>query len=584
MKNQEVSRIFRDIAKILELKGENIFRIRAYERAAQAVDNLQENLEGVIKKEELTSIPGIGADLSVKIKEIAATGRLKYYEELKKKTPQGLIAMMEIPGLGPKTVKKLYEQLKINTVEKLEKAAKSGKLLKLEGIREKTEDNILRGINLVRKGGERQTLNSGLLLSKSFVDKLKSLKAIDDIEVAGSVRRKKDTIKDIDILVTSKKPKEVMDKFIHLDLVKEVLAHGETKSSVIAKENNMQVDLRVLKHESFGSALLYFTGSKEFNIRLRQLAIKMGYKINEYGVFPATSMKNTGGPASGGQKDKKLAGKTEEEIFSLLKMAYIPPELREDRGEIDAALENKLPKLIELNDIKGDFHIHSRYSDGLASIADIAKKLEEFDYEYAAICDHSQSLKIAGGLSEKEVYKKLKELKKVNQKSKIKLFAGTEVDIASDGTLDYSNNLLKEFDVVVAAIHSGFKQTKAQLTKRIVNACKNKYTNIIAHPTGKLWGAREAYDIDIDEICRAAADNQVALEINCYPQRLDLNDINVMRAKKHGVKLTLGTDSHQLNQLWSMELGVAVARRGWLEKGDIINCLSLNGVIKWLKK
>ncbi|MFA5008798.1 MAG: DNA polymerase/3'-5' exonuclease PolX [Candidatus Omnitrophota bacterium] len=569
MKNQEVSRIFRDIARILELKGENIFRIRAYERAAQAIDNLQEDLDEIIKKEELTSIPAIGADLSAKIKEILETGRLKYYEELKKQTPQGLIAMMEIPGLGPKTVKKLYEQLKIDTVEKLENAAKSDKLLKLEGIREKTEGNILRGINLVRKGGERQPLNVGLLLAKSFVGKLKGMKEVDDIEVAGSLRRRKDTIKDIDILVTSEKPKEVMDKFTRLDLVKEVLSHGETKSSVISKDNNMQVDLRVLEDDCFGSALLYFTGSKEFNIRLRQLAIKMGYKVNEYGIF---------------RKNKKLAGKTEEEIFSLLKMAYIPPELREDRGELAAARENKLPKLVELEDVRGDFHIHSKYSDGLASIADIAKKLEAFGYEYAAICDHSQSLKIAGGLSEKEVYKKLDELKRVNKKSKIKLLAGTEVDITSDGTLDYSRGLLKEFDVVVAAIHSGFKQTKAQLTKRIVAACKNKYTNIIAHPTGRLWGAREAYDIDIDEVCRAAADSQVALEINCYPQRLDLNDINVMRAKKHGVKLSLGTDTHQLDQLWSMELGISVARRGWLEKSDIINSFSLSEVVKWLKK
>jgi len=583
MKNQEVSHIFRDIAKILELKGENIFRIRAYERAAQAVDNLQEDLEGIIEKGELTRIPGIGADLSEKIKEIVASGRLKYYEELKKKVPQGLIAMMEIPGLGPKTVKKLYEQLKIDTVGKLEAAAKSGKLLKLEGIREKTEDNILRGIDLVKKGGERQPLNVGFFLSKSFVNKLKAVKEIDNIEVAGSVRRKKDTIKDIDILVTSKKPKEVMKEFIHLDLVKEVLAHGETKSSVISTDN-MQVDLRVVEHDSFGSALLYFTGSKEFNIRLRQLAIKKGYKVNEYGVFSATSTKDKGGSVSGGKKDKKLAGKTEEEIFQLFKMAYIPPELREDRGEIDAALHNKLPRLVELKDIKGDFHVHSKYSDGLASIADIAKKIESFNYEYVAVCDHSQSLKIAGGLSEKEVYKKLKELEKVNQKSKTRLLAGTEVDIASDGTLDYPKNILQEFDVVVAAIHSGFKQTKEQLTKRIVVACKNKYTNIIAHPTGRLWGAREAYDIDIDEICRAAADNQVALEINCYPQRLDLNDINVMRAKKHGVKLALGTDSHQLDQLRSMELGISVARRGWLEKSDIINSFSLNEVLKWLKK
>jgi len=569
MKNQEISHIFREIARILELKGENVFRIRAYERAAQVMDNLQEDIENVIAKDELTSIPGIGADLSEKIKEIASTGRLKYYEELKKKTPQGLIAMMEIPGLGPKTVKKLYEQLKIDTVKKLETAAKSGKLLKLKGLREKTEDNILRGINLVKKGGERQPLNVGLSLSGNFIDNLKDMKEIDAISAAGSVRRRKDTIKDIDILAVSKKPVEVMDKFVHLDSVKEVLSHGETKSSVISKENDVQVDLRVVDDGSFGSALLYFTGSKEFNIRLRQLAIKMGYKINEYGIF---------------KKDKKLAGKTEEEIFSLLKMEYIPPELREDRGEIAAASEKKLPRLVELKNIKGDFHIHSKYSDGLASIPDISKKLEEFNYEYAAICDHSQGLKIAGGLSEEEVYKKLKELEKINQKSKLKLLAGTEVDIDAEGKLDYSAGILKEFEVVVAAIHTGFKQTKAQLTKRIVNACKNKYTNIIAHPTGRLWGSREAYDIDIDEVCRAAKDNQVALEINCYPQRLDLNDVNVMRAKKHGVKIALGTDSHKLNQLQYIELGVSVARRGWLEKEDVINCFNFDKIMKWLKK
>lgn len=569
MKNQEVTNIFREIAKILELKGDNPFRIRAYERAAQSIDNIEEDLQALIEKDALATIPGIGKDLAQKIKEIVDTGRLKYYEELKRKVPSGLMKMMEIPGLGPKTVKKLYEQLKIDTVEKLEEAAKTGKLLKLEGIREKTAQNILRGIGLVRKGRDRQPLNFALKVAKSFVDKLKQAKEVENIAVAGSLRRRKDTIKDIDILVASKKPNLIMDKFVHFDLVKEVLAHGETKSSIVSRENNMQVDLRVLERDSFGSALLYFTGSKEFNIRLRQLAIKDGYKVNEYGLF---------------KKNKKLAGKTEEEIFSLLKMAYIPPELREDRGEIDAASKNKLPKLIDLKDIRGDFHVHSKYSDGLSSITDIAKKLEEFNYEYAAICDHSQGLKVARGLSGKEVYKKMEELKKINQKSKVKLLFGTEVDIDSNGELDYPESILKEFDVVVAAIHSGFKQSRQQLTKRIVSACKNKYTNIIAHPTGRLWGAREPYDIDLDEICEAAKDNQVALEINCYPQRLDLNDINTMHAKRMGVKFALGTDAHQLDQLHSIELGVSVARRGWLESSDVINCLPLNKLLKWLKK
>ena len=581
MKNQEVSRIFREIAKILELKGENIFRIRAYERAAQSMDNLEESVESFAEKDALREIPGIGADLAEKIKEIIKTNKLKYLQELKKQTPQGLLNLMEIPSLGPKTVKKLYEELKIDTIEKLEKAAQSGKLKNLEGIREKTEENILRGIDLVKKGAERMPINFAIDTAKTFLDKLKVMEEIEEIEVAGSLRRRKDTIKDIDILITSKNPKPIMEKFVSLDSVKEILAHGDTKSSVISKENNMQVDLRVVEDNSFGAALLYFTGSKEFNIRLRQLAIKKGCKVNEYGVFPAAKRR---GLASGGKKNKKLAGKTEDEIFSLFKMDYIPPELREDRGEVDAALSGKLPKLVELSDIKGDFHVHSKYSDGLSSIEEIAKKIETYNYEYVAICDHSQSLKVAGGLSKEEVYKKLKEIDKINKKSKVRLLAGTEVDIASDGKIDYPDSILKEFDVVIAAIHTGFKQTREQLTKRIVSACKNKYVNIIAHPTGRLWGVRDPYDIDLGEICKAACDNQVALEINCYPQRLDLSDINVMHAKSKGVKFSLGTDSHQLDQLRSMEFGLSVARRGWLAKEDLVNSLSLDKLFKWLKK
>lgn len=570
MKNQEVSQVFREIAKILELKGENIFRIRAYERAAQSVDNLEESVEVIAAKDALREIPGVGADLAGKIKEIIETNKLKYLQELKKQIPKGLLDLMEIPSLGPKTVKKLYEELKIDTIEKLEKAARTGRLKNLEGIREKTEENILRGIGLVKKGLERVPINFAIDTAKTFFDELKLMKEIEDIEVAGSLRRRKDTIKDIDMLIASKNPKPIMSKFVQLDSVKEVLAHGETKSSVISKENNMQVDLRVIEHNSFGSALLYFTGSKEFNIRLRQLAIKKGYKVNEYGVFD--------------KKNKKLAGKTENEIFSLLKMDYIPPELREDRGEIDAAIAGKLPKLVEAKDIKGDFHIHSKYSDGLPSIDEIAKTVAEYNYEYAAICDHSQSLKVAGGLSRAEVYKKLKEIEKVNKKSKVRLLMGTEVEIDSRGKIDYPESILKEFDVIIAAIHIGFKQTSGQLTKRIVRACKNKYVNIIAHPTGRLWGVRESYDIDMDEICKAACDNQVALEINCCPQRLDLSDINVMHAKSRGVKFSLGTDAHQLEQLRTMEFGLSVARRGWLTKDDIINSLPLSKLFKWLKK
>lgn len=586
MENHDIAAIFREISMILELKGENIFRIRAYERAAQSLDNLQEEVREIIKKKSLTEITGIGADLAGKIKELIETGKLKYYEQLKREIPEGLIGMMKIPGLGPKTVRKLYEKLGLDTVEKLEEATIKGKLLKLEGIRSKTEENILRGIALLKKGSQRQPLNIAIGVAQDFVSRLKKIKHVDNIAIAGSLRRKKDTIKDVDILVVSDKPKVVMESFVHFNSVQEILAHGDTKSSVISKQNGMQVDLRVIKRENFGSALIYFTGSKEFNIRLRQLAIKKGYKINEYGVFKenAKDLASERDNISEKRVGRRVAGTTEEQVFSFFKMAYIPPELREDRGEISVALKNKLPKLVELKDIKGDFHIHSNYSDGIASMAEIANKIKEFNYEYIAICDHSQGLKVAGGLSKEQVYKKLRELEKIRKSVKTKLLFGTEVDITSDGSLDYPESVLKEFDVVISAIHSGFKQSKEQLTKRIVNACKNKYTNIIAHPTGKLHGMREPYDIDIDEICKAASDNQVALEINCYPQRLDLSDTGAMRVKKHGVKIALGTDAHQLDQLQYMEFGVSVARRGWLEKKDIINCLSFDKLTDWLDK
>lgn len=573
MKNQEIAHIFREIAKILELKGDNPFRIRAYERAAQNIEALGQDIALVAESDKLTDIPGIGTDLALKIKEIVATGKLKYHQELKKQIPQGLLAMLKIPGLGPKTVKRLYEELKIDTIEKLEKAARQKRLRVLEGVREKTEGNILRGIELLKKGGERTLLSLALQVADTFIRELKKMKEVERIEAAGSLRRRKDTIRDIDILIISKNPSLVMERFTSLPLVKEVLAKGETKSSVIAKENNLQVDLRVVKKDSFGSALLYFTGSKEFNIKFRQLAIKENYKVNEYGVF-----------STKGNAEKWIAGRSEEEIFSLMKMAYIPAELREERGEIEAALEDKLPHLLEIKDIKGDLHVHSKYSDGASSLEEIAKKACEYNYQYIGVCDHSQGLKVARGLSKNEIYKKREEIRRVNKKSKVTLLCGTEVDIDSQGALDYPDNLLKEFDLVVAAIHTGFKQSKEQLTKRLISACKNRYVHIIAHPTGRLWGVREGYEIDLIEILKVAQDYQVALEINCYPQRLDLSDVGVIKTKKMGVKLVLGSDAHILEQLRAMELGVSVARRGWLEKQDVINCMNLEELLKWLKK
>jgi len=574
MKSQEIANIFQEIAQILELKGENPFRIRAYEKGAQTIENLGEKLEVLASQDKLTSIPGIGADLAAKIKEIISTGTLKYYKELKKGIPSGLIDMLAIQGLGPKTVKLIYDKLKIDTVGKLEKAAKSGKLQKLEGIRAKTEENILRGIEFLKKGSDRIPFYLAATIANNFIEQIKKIKEVGKIEAAGSLRRKKETVRDIDILVTSQKPSVVMDKFVKLPLVSEVLAKGATKSSVIAKDSNMQVDLRVIDKDSFGSALLYFTGSKEFNIRFRQLAIKKGYKVNEYGVFSAKTKKET-----------KVSGKTEKDIFSLMKMDYIPPELREDRGEVDFALKKSLPRLVERKDIKTDLHIHSDYSDGKNTIEEIAQAAKDFGYKYVGISDHSKSLIVANGLSIKELHKKIDEVKKVNKRiSGIKVLCGTEVDILSSGELDYPDSVLKELDFVIAAIHSGFKQSKEQLTKRIVAACENKYVNVIAHPTGILSGVRDAYEIDLEEIIKAARDYKVALEINCYPKRLDLNDISAMKAKQAKVKFLLGTDAHAINQFGFIDLGVNIARRGWLQKGDIINCMDLTALLKWLKK
>ena len=575
MHSKEVARIFSEIAQILEVKGENPFRIRAYERAALNVENLGEKLEAITTQDKLTAIPGIGADLADKIKEIIKTGSLKYYVSLKKETPAGLLDMLSIQGLGPKTVKLIYDELGIDSIEQLEKATRAGKLMQLEGIREKTQENILRGIEFLKKGAGFFSFYEANRVASSFIEKIKKIKGVEKVELAGSLRRKKSEVKDIDILAISNNPQVVMDEFIKLDLVSDILAKGPTKSSVIAKESNIQVDLRVLDKSSFGSAMVHFTGSKEFNVRLRQLAIKKGYKMNEYGVFAAGT----------GKKERLLAGKTEEEIFSLVKLDYVAAELREDRGEIEAAQQGKLPKLIELKDIKGDLHIHSEYSDGSQSIEAIAKQAKIRGYKYIGISDHSQSLKIANGLTPKELHSKIEEIKKLNKKlSGIKILCGTEVDILSDGSIDYPDSVLKELDYVIAAVHSGFKQSKEQITKKIIKACKNKYVNIIAHPTGVLRGVREAYPVDLEKIYQAAFDFKVALEINCHPQRMDLGDIEVMKAKLRGAKVFLGTDAHELLQLDFMALGVNVARRGWLQSQDVINCLGAEELMKWLKK
>lgn len=558
MKNQDIADIFREIAQILEIKGDNRFRIRAYERAAQNIESIPEDIEVFVREDRLKSIPGIGKDLEEKIKEIVATDKLKYLEELKKDIPKGLLDILTIPGIGPKTAKLLYEKLGIRDIVMLERMAHSGKIKGLPGIKEKTEENILRGIELVKRGHDRMDLKTAIDAAGLFIAQLEKLKEVKKISPAGSLRRMKDTVRDIDILVSSKNPEKVMDKFTTLASVKDVLAKGPTKSSIVT-DDNIQVDVRVVKDSSYGAALMYFTGSKAHNIRLRQLAIKKGLKLNEYGLFKGK---------------KQMAGKTELQMYKSLGLEYIPPELREDRGEVEASIKKKLPKLVELCDIKGDLHVHSRWSDGGSSIEEMVLKAKELGYEYIAITDHSQGLKIAGGLNKDELKLKRKEIEKLSKKHKgIKILFGAEVDIDSEGRLDYPDDILKEMDVVIGAIHLGFKQSKEKLTKRIIKACQNKYVHMIAHLTGRLWGAREPYEVDLEEILKVCRDTDTALEINSFPQRLDLNDISSRMAKDFGVKVAINTDAHIVEHLDTMKYGVSVARRGWLEKKDILNTL-----------
>lgn len=564
MKNSEIAVIFHSMAQILEIKGENVFRIRAYERASQTIGGI-DNLEQLAKQDRLTEIPGIGKDLSSKIKEYLLTGEIKHYEDLKKKIPVGLLELLNIPSLGPKTVKLFYEKLKIKDVATLERFAKQGKLLGLEGIKEKSVENILKGIALLKRGQERIDIATAWEIAERFIGELERVKEIKEIAVAGSLRRMKETVKDIDILAISTKPDKVMDAFCSSPDVKEVIAKGATKSSVLSKDG-IQVDVRVVKPDSFGAALLYFTGSKNHNIRLRTLAVRKKLKINEYGIF---------------RGKKSLASKSEKEIYDLLDMQYIQPELREDSGEIEAALEKKLPKLIELKDIRGDFHVHSNYSDGNNTILEMAKVCQAKGYEYVVLTDHSVSLRVAHGLSVSELRRKKKEIDKLNKELKnIVILYATEVEIDSQGNADYKDNVLEEFDFVVAAIHSGFKQPKEQLTERIVRACRNPNVDIIAHPTGRLWGTRDPYDLNFDEVFQAAKDTNTFLEINAFPDRLDLADRHIKAAKEKGVRFSIGTDSHAVSHLDYMKFGVAMARRGWLTKQDIINTLSLEEILK----
>ncbi len=569
MKNQLVADILYEIADLLDLKGEIFFKTRAYRMAAQSIEVLEEDIEDLVKEDRLKEIPGVGEGLAKKIKELVETGKLNYFEHLKKEVPEGLIKLLNIPGLGPKKVAAIYKNLKITTLKDLQQAAQEGKLRGLDGFGELTEQNIIRGIQLLEKTSGRALLNVAYTDGFNYLKYLEKCKDIEKVDVAGSLRRMKETIGDVDILASSSNPDKVMDCFVAFSEVQQILSKGSTKSSVLLKDN-IQVDLRVVEPKSYGAALQYFTGSKEHNVTLRGYAIKKGYKLNEYGLFD----KNT---------EKFIAGKTEEEIYRKIGFPYIEAELRENRGEFYAAKNKNLPKLVGYNEILGDFHVHSLWSDGNDSIEDLANYAKKIGNSFIGIADHSQSLKIANGLSEERVDKKIQEITKLNKKfADFKIFCGTECDIKTDGTLDYNDKILKKFDFVFVGIHSGFKMDKNKMTDRIIKGMNNENVNFFVYPTGRLIGKRDPYEVDIEKIIDAAKETDTNLEINAFPDRLDLDDYHTKLAKEKKIRFVLGTDAHNLNHLLFMKFGIATARRGWLEKKDVLNTYKLKEIEKML--
>ncbi len=569
MKNKEVADIFRKVAALLEIKGDNPYRIRAYQRAAQNIEALTVEVEELAAQGKLERIPGIGKDLAQKIKEILETGTLQKYEELKKEIPPDLLKFLEIPGFGPKKAKLVYEKLGIKTFEELERACLEHKLSRLPGFGPKTEANILKGLKLLQQKRGRLPLGLVLPWAEEVVTLLRKNSPINRIDIAGSIRRRRETVKDIDILVTSKHPHKVMEAFVSLPLVEEVLLRGETKTSVRLRYKSLQVDLRVVDPACYGAALAYFTGSKAHNIRIRELGVQKGLKINEYGIF---------------RGKERIGGREEEEVFKAVGLPWIPPELREDRGEIEAALEGKLPRIVEYQQILGDAHVHSKWSDGSSSLEEIAAWARQQGLKWVGICDHSQGLKVAGGLPIEKIKEKKEAIALFNKHSRdVKFLCGTEVDILSEGDLDYPDEVLKEFDLVIAAIHSGFKQNEEIMTERLVKAIKNPYVHCIAHPTGRLLGEREPYSVNLERLIEEAQKNKTALEINAYYKRLDLNDIHARAAKEAGVKLLIGSDAHIVDQISYLHLGVAVARRGWCEKDDVLNTLDYKSIKQYLK-
>ncbi|MFO0966963.1 MAG: DNA polymerase/3'-5' exonuclease PolX [Gemmataceae bacterium] len=577
MDKNEVAAILEEIGTILELQGENSFRCNAYHNAGRAIAQLEENLDELVAADQLGTIPGIGSTLKDKISTLVKTGGLPFYDELKKKTPAGLIEMLRLPSMGPKKVKLLYEQLGIDDLDKLRAACQDGRVATIKGFGQKTQDKILEGLAFLGQMGRRVRLDEAMALSDLLVEGMRKVRGVRRLEVCGSVRRRRETVADIDLLISADDAGPIMKAFVTLPQVQKVIAQGETKSSVMvmAYEEGgakvvLQADLRVVSDKQFPFALNYFTGSKEHNVAMRQRAIEYGLKLNEYELV--------------GEK-KSVACKDEADIYKALDLDYVPPELRENTGEIAAAARHELPALIAGGDLTGVFHCHTDWSDGAATLEEMANAARKLGLKYLGIGDHSQSLKMANGLTPERVREQQERIDELNGRLRgFHVFKGTECDILADGALDFPDEVLETFDYVVASVHTHFGQTQEDMTRRIVRAVSHPKVTMLGHATGRLILRRDAYKVDLDAVLKAAAEHGTMIEINASPQRLDIDWVQCKRARALGVKLVINPDAHAPGEIAYTRWGVNVARRGWLEKGDVFNTQSLAEVTRALAR
>jgi DNA polymerase (family 10) len=568
MKNKELSKIFDEIADALELKGGAFYKIVAYRRVSRVLDDLTEDVEALAKEGRLREIHGVGEGIAKKIEEYLATGRMKKHQEALSGMPRGFLALLKIQNLGPKTLALAHRELGVKSLDDLVRVVEDGSLARLTRMGKQRVENIKKGIETFLRARERIPIYEAAEISDEILSYMKTLPGVKRVTPAGSLRRMRETVGDIDILATGDDGEKIVDFFEKYPEASRVLASGKTKGSIVVRAGRdaRQVDLRAVPDDSYGAALQYFTGSKAHNIRLRSIAKEKGMKISEYGVFKG---------------DEKIAGRTEEEVYEAVGLPYIPPELREDRGEVEAALSGKLPRLLEASDINGDLHVHSTYSDGRSTIEEIAEYARSLGYEYVAICDHSKSAKYARGLSEEALREEMDEIDGLNRRLEgMRVLKGSEVDILSDGTLDFSDELLGQLDVVVAAVHTGFKKN---VTERFIAAIENPHVDVIAHPTGRLISKRRGYEVDLGKVMEAAKEHDKVLELNAYYDRLDLSELQLRRAKEMGIRISIDTDAHSVGDMRWMRFGVGMARRGWLEKGDVVNALSCTELLSAFK-